>query len=117
MMFSIMSSVMHIASAPILVRLWILLSTSSSTIPSDELTHLPMMAPKAMAIGRPSIPVPGMPTPIAFFKIFALSNASIFSGRQPNLSVAFAVHNATHRFGTANGWHNLAMNHRYDTFS
>ena len=35
------------ASAPMLVRLWMLLSTSSSTMPSEELTHLPSIASSA----------------------------------------------------------------------
>lgn len=35
------------ASAPILVRLWMLLSTSSSMMPSEELTHLPSIASSA----------------------------------------------------------------------
>lgn len=37
----------------------------------------------------------GMPTPMAFFRMLALSRASILSGLQPNFSVAYAVHNAT----------------------
>jgi hypothetical protein len=49
-----------------------------------------------MAIGSPTIPVPGIPTPMAFLMMLALSLASIFSGRQPNFSVAFAVQSATH---------------------
>ena len=44
MIWSTMSSVLHMASAPILVRLCMLRSTSSSTMPSDEVTHLPYMA-------------------------------------------------------------------------
>ena len=34
-----------------------------------------------MAMGKPIIPVPGMPTPIAFLRMFALKRTSIFSGR------------------------------------
>jgi hypothetical protein len=53
------------------------------------------MAPKAIAIGRPIIPVPGIPTPIAFLRILALSRTEIFSGSVPNNSVARATHNDT----------------------
>ena len=55
-----------------------------------------MRAPKAMAMGRPVIPVPGMPTPIAFFRMLALSKAVMCAGFCPSFSVALAVHNATH---------------------
>ena len=48
-----------------------------------------------MAMGKPIIPVPGIPTPMAFFRMFALSKALIFSGWQPNVSVALATHKAT----------------------
>ena len=41
MMFSTMSSVIHIASLPILVKFRIDLSTSSSIIPSADVTCLP----------------------------------------------------------------------------
>lgn len=34
-------------------------------------------APKAMAMGRPIMPVPGMPTPMAFFRILALRSSVI----------------------------------------
>lgn len=44
MMLSTSSSVSHMASAPIEVRLRMLRSTESSTIPSSEVTHLPSMA-------------------------------------------------------------------------
>ena len=46
-------------------------------------------------VGVPIIPVPGIPTPIAFFRILALSNTVIFSGRLFSTSAAFATHNAT----------------------
>ena len=48
-----------------------------------------------MAIGSPIIPVPGIPTPIAFFNILALKYTVIFSGIVPKISVALAVHRAT----------------------
>ena len=48
-----------------------------------------------MAMGNPTIPVPGMPTPIAFLRMLALKKTSIFCGRVPNISVAFAVASAT----------------------
>ena len=48
-----------------------------------------------MAIGKPAMPVPGMPTPIAFFKIFALKCASTRSGLRPKTSAALAAANAT----------------------
>ena len=54
-----------------------------------------MSAPRAIAIGSPIIPVPGIPTPIAFFRMLALRKTVIFSGRRPNISVALAVHKAT----------------------
>ena len=48
------------------------------------------------------MPVPGIPTPIAFFKILALNNTSIFSGFipnvsgfTPNVSAALATQSAT----------------------
>ena len=41
------------------------------------------------------MPVPGMPTPIAFFKILALKRTLIFSGIVPSVSAAFDTHNAT----------------------
>ena len=53
------------------------------------------MAPRATAIGKPIMPVPGMPTPIAFFRMLGLSFKSIFSGRHPSASVAFATQSAT----------------------
>ncbi len=48
-----------------------------------------------MAMGKPIIPVPGMPTPIAFLRMFALKRTSIFSGRDPSNSQARATHKAT----------------------
>ena len=47
MMLNTISSVLHMASAPMLVRLWMLLSTSSSTIPSSGDTHFPSIASSA----------------------------------------------------------------------
>ena len=47
MISSTISSVALIASAPMLVRLWMHLSTSSSTIPSAEVTHLPSIERRA----------------------------------------------------------------------
>ena len=46
-------------------------------------------------MGRPTIPVPGIPTPMAFFSILALSKTSIFSGFTPNVSAALATQSAT----------------------
>ncbi len=46
-MSSTISSVLFIASAPMLVRFFIDLSTSSSMMPSTELTHLPSMESNA----------------------------------------------------------------------
>ena len=66
-----------------------------SLITSSWYSDFPMSAPNEMAIGKPIIPVPGMPTPIAFFKMFADKNALIFSGFCPNSSVARAVQSAT----------------------
>ena len=68
-----------------------LLSFSTSSSYSD----LPIRAPSATAIGRPIMSVPGMPTPMAFFRILALRNTLMCSGRQPRVSVALATHNAT----------------------
>ena len=44
MMLSTMSSVVRMASAPMEVRLWMQRSTSSSTMPSAEVTQRPSMA-------------------------------------------------------------------------
>ena len=46
-------------------------------------------------MGRPIIPVPGIPTPIAFFRMFALRYKEICSGTQPKVSVAFATQSDT----------------------
>ena len=62
---------------------------------SSWYSDFPIKAPKAMAMGRPIIPVPGMPTPMAFFNILALNSAFIFSGLFPNVSVALATQSAT----------------------
>ena len=67
-----------------------------SLITSRPYSDLPTMAPRAMAMGRPIIPVPGIPTPIAFFRMFADRCASIFSGRHPRSSVARATQSDTH---------------------
>ena len=67
----------------------------TSFITSSSYSDLPTMAPNAIAMGRPIIPVPGIPTPMAFFRMFALSSAVIFSGLHPSVSVARAVQSAT----------------------
>src|SRR3712207_2392071 len=54
-----------------------------------------MSAPKATAMGKPIIPVPGIPTPMAFFSMLALSHTVIFSGLWQRFSVALAVQRAT----------------------
>ena len=54
-----------------------------------------MHAPKATAMGSPIIPVPGMPTPMAFFNILAESKTSILSGIVPRASLALATARAT----------------------
>ena len=41
------------------------------------------------------MPVPGMPTPMAFFSMLALSSTLISSGLRPSVSAAFAVQSAT----------------------
>ena len=41
------------------------------------------------------MPVPGIPTPIAFFRIFALKKTSIVSGAWPKISAALADAKAT----------------------
>ena len=46
-------------------------------------------------MGSPTIPVPGMPTPIAFLRMLALRRAQIRVGSVPSRSVARAVANAT----------------------
>ena len=70
-------------------------SGQTSLMTSSWYSLLPMMAPRAMAMGRPIMPVPGMPTPMAFLRMLALSSAVIFSGLVPNASVARATHRAT----------------------
>ena len=64
-------------------------------ITSNWYSERPIVAPSATAIGRPIIPVPGMPTPMAFFRILALNRTAIRSGSAPNVSVARATHSAT----------------------
>lgn len=46
---------------------------------------------KGVAIGSPIIPVPGMPTPIAFLMMFPLRPRLISSGCIPKSSVALAT--------------------------
>ena len=73
-------------------------STSSflqSRSTSSCSSGFPASAPRAIAMGRPIIPVPGMPTPIAFLKMFALSLTSMCSGCEPSISAAFATQRAT----------------------
>ena len=70
-------------------------SVVASLSTSSSYSDLPTMAPRAMAIGRPVIPVPGIPTPIAFLSTLALKRASMRSGRQPRVSVALATQRAT----------------------
>ena len=53
------------------------------------------MAPNAIAIGNPVIPVLGMPTAKAFLYTFLERYTSISSGSDPNNSFARATHNAT----------------------
>ena len=48
-----------------------------------------------MAIGSPTMPVPGMPTPMAFLSMFALNDTAISFGTPPSTSLAFATANAT----------------------
>ncbi len=67
--------------------------TSRST--SRPYSERPIVAPSATAIGRPIIPVPGMPTPIAFLSMLALNRTSIRSGSAPSSSAARAAHSAT----------------------
>ena len=62
---------------------------------SNWYSDFPINAPKAIAIGKPIIPVPGIPTPMAFLRIFAESNTRTFSGLEPSSSAARATHNAT----------------------
>ena len=46
-------------------------------------------------MGNPIMPVPGIPTPIAFFRMLALSKTVIFSGISCNISFARAVQRDT----------------------
>ncbi len=46
-------------------------------------------------MGRPIIPVPGMPTPMAFLIMLPLRRSSIFSGKVPKTSVALATQSET----------------------
>ena len=62
---------------------------------SNWYSERPIQAPRATAMGRPIMPVPGMPTPMAFFKMLAESNTSILSGIVPRASFALAVARAT----------------------
>ena len=62
--------------------------TSFST--SKPYSLLPQTAPKAAAIGRPTIPVPGIPTPIPFLYIFPLTRTSKYSGVLPKTSLHLA---------------------------
>jgi len=62
---------------------------------SSPFSDLPTKAPRAMAIGSPVIPVPGIPTPIAFFSTLGLKKTSIESGLLSSTSVALAVHSET----------------------
>jgi hypothetical protein len=48
-----------------------------------------------MAMGRPIIPVPGIPTPMEFFRIFELKLASIRNTGSFSTSLALATANAT----------------------
>ena len=66
-----------------------------SLITSSWYSDFPTNAPKAIAMGSPIIPVPGIPTPMAFLRMFAESSAVMCCGLQPSVSVARAVHNAT----------------------
>ena len=67
--------------------------TSRST--SSRYSERPTKAPRATAIGSPIIPVPGIPTPIAFLRMLALRRTAILSGLAPSVSAARAVHSAT----------------------
>ena len=58
---------------------------------SRPYSDFPMRLPRAIAIGNPIIPVPGMPTPIAFLIILPLRPRLISSGCIPKSSVALAT--------------------------
>ena len=62
---------------------------------SNPYSDLPTNTPIAMAMGSPDIPVPGMPTPMAFFSTLALSHISSFSGITVSNSFTFATAKAT----------------------
>ena len=68
--------------------------TSFST--SSPYADLPATTPKAMAMGSPTIPVPGIPTPMAFFSIFALRKTPAATGLSPSTSAARATQRDTH---------------------
>ena len=70
-------------------------SESKSRKTSNPNFDFPIIAPKEIAIGRPIILVPGIPTPIAFLMTFELKKTSILSGRCSNNSEAFATHKET----------------------
>ena len=73
-------------------------STASGVTPpstSRPSSDFPIKAPRAIAIGRPIIPVPGIPTPIAFLSTLALRRTSTDSGTLPKASFARATHKAT----------------------
>ena len=53
------------------------------------------MHPRADAISSPTMPVPGMPTPMAFFRMLRLTARSIRSGMQPRASLARTTASAT----------------------
>ena len=51
--------------------------------------------PRATAMGSPIIPVPGMPTPMAFLSILALKRTSMDVGDSPRVWAACAAAKAT----------------------
>ena len=64
--------------------------TFTSFNTSNPYSDFPQTAPKAAAIGSPTIPVPGIPTPIPFLYILPLTSTSKRSGTPPNTSLHFA---------------------------
>ena len=88
-------SFMEMASSAIILLPASTASGVHSLRTSRPYSDLPIRAPSAMAIGSPIIPVPGMPTPIAFLRILALRCASMRWGLQPSISVALATQSAT----------------------
>ena len=62
---------------------------------SRPYSGFPISAPKATAIGNPIIPVPGIPTPIAFLRTLELRITSICLGFRPSVSVACATQSDT----------------------